>query len=98
MSKKLLVLSLLSLSICLYWCGTQNNDTDSNLCEDWSVCSNEIINEEPANEIEAETATKRATSEIESDIEWFEENVDEIPVAQEVNWEPITISGWGRDM
>ncbi len=91
-------MSLLSLSVILYGCGTQNSNVDSNVCDDENTCSNEIINEEPQIEVGNETATKRTTSEIESDIEWFDQEAGEIPVAQEANSEPITVSGWGRDM
>lgn len=91
MSKKIVAFSFLSLCVLLCGCWQQNNSTDNQCVDDTCIIDQDTTT------AEART-TNKTTSEIESDIAGFDENSDEVPLAEKVNWEPITISGWDRDM
>jgi hypothetical protein len=89
MSKKIIAFSLLSLCFILWGCQSQNTTNNTTDCADWVSCW--------VNEVAEPQATNRTISEIEEDIEWFDETLGEIHVAEQWNGETIVIQWQSRD-
>ena len=94
MSRKIVAFSVLSLCLFLCGCWSKDNNVDNNECLDGTCLENTNIVEGTEN-VKGEKNEEIGV--IESDIEWFDENSEEITVAEKLDWEPIVISWMGRD-